>query len=103
MSKPRRSLRVTRNGGAGIEDNGLLWLLDRIEQRARLASPMRATGLHDTLDDIAGGIALTEWVPGESIKGLTSGGISCSEISDLGERDTDRIPTLDVTGLFARL
>jgi hypothetical protein len=34
---------------------------------------------------------------------MTSGGISRAEISDLGERDTDRIPTLDVTGLFARL
>src|SRR5271157_5698383 len=40
------------------------------------------------------GIALTELGPGESKKGLASGGISCSEISDLGERDTDRIPTL---------
>ena len=74
-----------------------------IEQRARLAPPMIATKLHDTLGDIARGIALTELGPGESKKGLASGGISCSEISDLGERDTDRIPTLDVTGLLTRM
>ena len=64
---------------------------------------MRASGLHDPFDDIAGGITLTERVPGESKKGLTSGGISCSEISDFGERDAHRIPQLDVTGLFSRL
>lgn len=86
-----------------MKDDGLLWLIGRIEQRARLAPPMSATGLHITLHDIAGGIALTERVPGELIKGLPSGGVSCSEISDLGERDTDRIPTLDVTGLLAHL
>lgn len=74
-----------------------------IEQRARLAPPMIATKLHDTLGNIARGIALTELGPGESKKGLASGGISCSEISDLGERDTDRIPTLYVTGLLARM
>ena len=50
-----------------------------------------------------GWFALTGRVPGESIEGFASGGISCSEISDLGERDRDRIPTLDVTGLLARM
>ncbi len=40
--------------GAGIEGKEPLWLLGRIEQGARLAHPMRATGLHDTLGDIAG-------------------------------------------------
>jgi hypothetical protein len=39
---------------ADIKDKGLLWLLGRIEQRARLAPRMRATRLHDTLGDIAG-------------------------------------------------
>jgi len=64
---------------------------------------MSATGLHDPLDDIAGGIALTERVPGELVKGLPGDGISYSSIDDLGERYTDRIPTLDVTGVLARL
>ena len=52
MSEPRRSTGY-QDRGADIEDKGLLWLLGRIEQRARLASPIRATGLHDTLGDIA--------------------------------------------------
>jgi len=103
MREPRQSYWLHQDRAEDIKDKGLLWLLGRIEQRARLASPIRATGLHDTLGDIAGGIGLTERVPGESKKGLASGGISCTEISDLGERDTDRIPTLDVTGLLARM
>ena len=46
---------------------------------------------------------LTERFPGESKKGKSSGGINCSEISDLGERDTNRIPTTDVTELLTRM
>ncbi len=46
---------------------------------------------------------LTERFPRESEKGKSGGGINCSEISDLGERDTNRIPTLDVAGLLTRM
>jgi hypothetical protein len=46
---------------------------------------------------------VTERFPSESKKGMSRGGINFSEISDLGERHTDRIPTLDVTGLFTHL
>ena len=75
----------------------------RIEQRTRLAPRMRTPGLHEPLGDLAGEIALTERVPRESKKGFASDGISHSEISDLGECHTDRIPTLDVTGRLARI
>ena len=46
---------------------------------------------------------LTERFPGEPKEGLASGGLDCSEIGDIGEGDADRIPTLDVTGLLARM
>jgi hypothetical protein len=65
---------------------------------ARLALALRAQGLHDTLGDRGGRSALTGRFPGESKKGLASGEISCSKISDLGENDTDRISISDVTG-----
>jgi hypothetical protein len=77
--------------------------LSNPEQRARLAPPMKATGIHFALGDIVGGISSTKRSPGESKKGLPCGGISCAEISDFGEQDTDRIPALDVTGLSPRI
>ncbi len=96
-------LLITRIGQQTSKAKGFSGYSVGSEQCARLAPPIRATGLHDTLGDIAGAIALTERVPGESEKGLAGGGISCTEISDLGERDTDRIPILDVRGLLARM
>ena len=74
MSKPRRSTGC-QDQGPEMEDERFLYLLGRNERRARLASPIRPTGLYDTLGDIARGIALTELSPGESKKGLASGGI----------------------------
>jgi len=62
-----------------------------------LAAPARGPVLGDTLDDRAGRIALAERFPGESKKSLASGGITCSNISDVGEHDADRISKLDVS------
>jgi hypothetical protein len=62
---------------------------------------MIATGHHDMHGDRAGSTALTERFPGESKKCLASGGISFFKINDLGERNTHRIPILDVSGLRA--
>ena len=90
---------VTRIGEQTSKTRGFSGYSVESRQRGRLAPPMRASGLRDTLalGGSAGRIALTGRLPGESKKGLASGGISCSEIGDLGEQDTDRIPKLDVT------
>ena len=74
-----------------------------ILSRPDLARPLSTTGLRPALRGRAGRIALTERLPGESKKGLPSGGIGCFEINDLGQRNADRIALLNVTRVSASI
>jgi len=67
----------------------------------QLAPLMKASGLHATLGDGFGWLALSERLPGESKGGFAGGGIDRPEIRDLGERDPDRIAAADVARLLA--
>jgi hypothetical protein len=95
-----RDLVAQKDQGAGIGDWGLLgW----IEQGALLCLPWLPRHFTSRWTKGSAGLLVTERFPSESKKGMSRGGINFSEISDLGERHTDRIPTLDVTGLLTQM
>jgi hypothetical protein len=79
-----------------VPSQGIRWVV-RAERAWRLKP------LGQSLGGAVGRSVLTERFPGNLKKSIASGGIGFLEISDIGEDDTDRIATLDVTGLLVRL
>jgi hypothetical protein len=99
-SETQKDVAAQKDQGAGIEDRGLV---GRVEQGAWLCLPLLPRHFTSRWTKGSAGLLLTERFPSESKKGMSRGGINLSEISDLGERHTDRIPTLDVTRLLTQM